>query len=404
MPDDCHAIRRVPGEFQTIQSAIAAAEDGDTVFVSAGTYYENLVISTGNEVILVKSVAGPEQTIIDGRGAGSAVRFQNLQTWPPNTGQPESRLEGFTITNGNAQSGGGIRCVNSNPRIYNCRIAGNAAGFVGGGGIYGEDGFPLIQNCTVTDNVASGGGGGGMRFYNSTATIRNSIIRANRTAFDGAAIFGQTGAVSLLNCTVTENTGQSAVAFYFGDHNILNSILWADSPLQSPEIKLTSGTLTVDYSDVQGGSGNVAVDSGDLIWRTHNLDVDPSFVPGPAGCYDLSQTAAGQGQQSPCVDAGSDIAADLNLDTMTTRSDEGTDTGIADLGFHYPVTGEPLVMGDSDRDGDLDLLDFGDLQACFTGIGPAEVSPCCRLFDFEPDADVDWDDYAAFQAAFTGPE
>jgi hypothetical protein len=58
-------------------------------------------------------------------------------------------------------------------------------------------------------------------------------------------------------------------------------------------------------------------------------------------------------------------------------------------------------MGDFDRDGNINLADFGEIQNCFTDEGPTDVSPCCRIFDFEPDGDVDLGDYADFQSAFS---
>ena len=134
-----------------------------------------------------------------------------------------------------------------------------------------------------------------------------------------------------------------------------------------------------------------------------NIGDDTLFVPGPGGCYYLSQNAGGQAVDSPCVDAGSDTAMDLGLDTVTTRSDEGTDTGVVDMGYHYPVTGKPLVMGDFDRDTRVTVHDFASFQNCFTASGPADIPPCCRIFDFEPDADVDLHDAASFQLAITGP-
>jgi hypothetical protein len=119
--------------------------------------------------------------------------------------------------------------------------------------------------------------------------------------------------------------------------------------------------------------------------------------------------AAGQTSNSPCLDRGSGTAVDMGLDAMTTRADEETDTGNVDMGYHYPVTGRPLVMGDFDRDTDVDLGDFAKMQKCYTGAGPAEVTPCCRIFDFAheasigPDGDVDLDDYAELHTALTGP-
>ncbi len=66
------------------------------------------------------------------------------------------------------------------------------------------------------------------------------------------------------------------------------------------------------------------------------------------------------------------------------------------------------LVGDFDRDGDLDLFDIGALQSCFGGsIGdPAFVAPsaeCLLRFDFDGDGDVDFVDYGEFFAAFTGP-
>ena len=148
------------------------------------------------------------------------------------------------------------------------------------------------------------------------------------------------------------------------------------------------GTIPlINYSCLEGWTGS---------WGgTGNRGDDPLFVPGPAGCYYLSQIAAGQATNSPYVDVGSDLAMNLGLDTLTTRSDEGLDTDTVDMGYHYPVTGQPLIMGDYDRSGQIDLADFAGFQNCFTSDGPTEVSPCCRIFDFEPDEDVDLDDYAA---------
>ena len=91
------------------------------------------------------------------------------------------------------------------------------------------------------------------------------------------------------------------------------------------------------------------------------------------------------------------------MDTLTTRSDEGVDTGVVDMGYHYAVTGVPLLMGDGDRDGDVDLRDAANLQCCFTGEGTDGMNPCCRIHDFEPDDDIDLDDFAAFAAVLTGP-
>lgn len=57
--------------------------------------------------------------------------------------------------------------------------------------------------------------------------------------------------------------------------------------------------------------------------------------------------------------------------------------------------------GDVDRDGDLDLGDFAEFEACITGPDePTELG--CDVFDFNVDDTLDLTDVAAFQVSFTG--
>jgi hypothetical protein len=116
--------------YTSIQAAINAAVDGDTVLVHDGTYVEN--INFLGKAITVKSVNGAASTI-NGNGSSSLVTF--------NHGEGSgSVLDGFTMTNcivgGNtASTGGGIYCYSaSSPTIINSTISGNTANT--GAGIY----------------------------------------------------------------------------------------------------------------------------------------------------------------------------------------------------------------------------------------------------------------------------
>ncbi len=54
----------VPSQYGSIQLAVNAASDGDTVLVSDGTYYESNIDFYGKDITL-KSVNGAAATIID---------------------------------------------------------------------------------------------------------------------------------------------------------------------------------------------------------------------------------------------------------------------------------------------------------------------------------------------------
>jgi parallel beta-helix repeat protein len=153
-------IIQVPLNFPAIQSAINAANNGDTVLVGPGTYVEN--INFNGKVIIVTSSDGPSTTIIDGNHNGTVVSFNHSET-------AAAVLSGFTIRNGfkNGGFGGGILIQAASPTIKNNIITGNHA--ASGIGIYVYDGSPTIKNNTITNNDNTGAGSSG--FNGSGITI-----------------------------------------------------------------------------------------------------------------------------------------------------------------------------------------------------------------------------------------
>lgn len=61
---------------------------------------------------------------------------------------------------------------------------------------------------------------------------------------------------------------------------------------------------------------------------------------------------------------------------------------------------EPLP-GDTDSDGDVDLIDYRNFTRCIRGPGQTPM-PACMVLDLDEDFDVDWSDFGRFQSAFTG--
>jgi hypothetical protein len=199
----------VPQDYPTIQAAIDAAVNGDTVTVAPGTYIEN--INFHGKAITVASAQGPSQTVIDGGALDSVAMFTSGEG-------SGSVLNGFTLRNGRSDfntpgfgDGGGIRIKSSSPTIRNNVITANVA--CNGLGISVGFGSPLIQANTITANVrqgCSGGtGGGGLQVVGAGAAkiIDNVISDHVMTSGDGGGIaLFAAGAPTIQGNVISGNT------------------------------------------------------------------------------------------------------------------------------------------------------------------------------------------------------
>ena len=136
----------VPQDYPTIQGAVDAARDDDTIIVDSGVYKENVFVSK-DLTLKAKLYA-----IIDGHQRGSCISFIGCN----------SVLDGFSIKNGSGTPVGGDTC---------------------GGGVYCYDSTVQIKNNLIYSNSAYCGGGVHIEFSGNEpgqCDIRENAINANK--------------------------------------------------------------------------------------------------------------------------------------------------------------------------------------------------------------------------------
>jgi hypothetical protein len=184
-------------------------------------------------------------------------------------------LEGFTITNGKADFGGGINANGCLAMIKNCVINENIS-IHQGGGIYECNG--IIQNNMITVNSS----GGGLRWC--FGTIQNNMIWMN-SATTGGGLYG-CDMGNLLNNTIWNNKATvSGGGLYGCKSSIKNCIIWGNSaPVGGAQLYNSS---TPSYSCIEDWSSG----------GTGNITSDPKLLLPEYGEFHLKE-------DSPCIDAG----------------------------------------------------------------------------------------------------
>ena len=146
--------------YDSIQNAVNAAADQDTILIHPGTYYENIEIigrklTIGSLELTTADSTYITHTVIDANQSGSCFSI---------TEDSEVTLQGLYLTNGigtpspnwGDRKGGAILAFDSRLNIVNCHIIGNRAR--AGAGIYLTNCSAYLAGTVIADNRGKASG------------------------------------------------------------------------------------------------------------------------------------------------------------------------------------------------------------------------------------------------------
>ena len=195
------------GTHATIQEAVAAANAAgdDEIRIREGTFMQTVAIQLREDSLTISGgwngnfttqTEDPSLTVIDAQSLNAVITFVGA-------GSGLVLVRNLTVTQGDSNTGGGIRVSAGDPanvRIEHLRVVANRAGGEGspgrGGGIYADlrgESRLVIQDSEVFDNMATGFQGGGIYAsvrQSSELTIERCLIRNNRLVQETGASGG----------------------------------------------------------------------------------------------------------------------------------------------------------------------------------------------------------------------
>ena len=296
--------------YDSIQMAIDAAEIGDEIVLSAGTYTSDITLDKG---IILRSVNPQDpdcisQTIISGHARAVTIYGNDGAV---------SQLSGLTLTDAQV----GIACYSGAPLITDCIVTGHT----GDGVQIMETSFPVLSRCHIKNNQGHGliqqGKSNPRESRSDSASsfvfIDNCLISGNRQS----GIKGNM--ISLQNGTVVENR-ETGIAV--NRLECANSIIYFNGINRGEQI--TAYQSEINYCLIQGAWPSPSV-----------MDADPGFLVPGSWVESTPETESGKVDYiwlegdyhlmpgSPGIDAG---------DPNRAPNDE-----------EYDLDGMPRLMGDA---------------------------------------------------------
>ncbi len=306
--DAISAVRIVPSEYPGIQSAINDCNNGDTVLVDPGIYFENINFRKKNITVTSRFFEANDLSLIEKTVLnGSLPVHEDTASCVLITGGHDSTsvLQGFTITGGkgtrwNDEHGAGI--------------------YREGGGILVQFSSPVIQFNIIRDNLAEAGrvvstGGGGIRIGDGSPSVSNNLILRNSARYGCGIVLNHAGGI-YSNNVIAENFGAMEFA---GGAMWINSN--SDKPLRIENNSIVSNSALSNFCGVVAFRNVKGIFRNNLLWGNYggnnvqiiarNLDISYCNImggykgTGNVNAYpDYDTLNYTLNSSSPCIDSG----------------------------------------------------------------------------------------------------
>jgi len=300
--------------FSALQDAVDAASDGATVWVFPGTYTsgEGPVLVATESLVCVRSVGGPEVTILDGRSRDTVVRAGYAGAlW----------LEGFTVTGcGDADRAdvldGQAVAIGGWDELRGWIVGNVFEGNVDGVGVI------LFSTSTVSAEADVYVSGNVIRGNRTTPAEYNAVID-----FDDLGLDGESGLVRVENNLIVDNEGngiQFAQALSRASDTsdrrvevIHNTVVGNEVGLVAPveNVFVHDNIIVENEMDVarldqptdRSVRNNWFSDAPGFVGTDENRDGPVGFVDASAGDYRLREDSPARGAGTPSAAAELDL-------------------------------------------------------------------------------------------------
>ncbi|MGZ8709198.1 MAG: right-handed parallel beta-helix repeat-containing protein [Thermoanaerobaculia bacterium] len=198
---NAHDIFLVPGQYESIQAAVAAIERPTTIVVAPGIYRESVVVAHKPYVVIQSAALSRRGVTLAGADGAAAVLLVDHST---------VHLSGVHVRSNARMRGVSVR--DAVISLQDCTVAGNRIANGNGAGMECRGSSVRIQKSTIAGNVIDGGdeiAGAGLFFDACQIEIAGSNIQTNAGYADrkarGGGISCEASRMRMWKSRVTDN-------------------------------------------------------------------------------------------------------------------------------------------------------------------------------------------------------